>query len=285
MEALEETLSGFGADATSDQRREGQALVDDYRARYVEESWQEATGVNAEGEGEENRKSESSGKDSGRGSDEDSAKDSDKGGSENRDEIENRHVWSGNVHDIDALFDSQAVAPETYAESFRSSSRDDFGGADDRHGSVSVQFEDDWPGSSETADTSLTASSIDYEAPTLELDVTADDDVPASGSDSSNAREASSAAPSETPPRPTIDFSALALEPVDEDSAEESPDVSRHGGPLDVHSSWDVGRGEAFETAARPSTDKPTASGRGVPAEWDVEALEFQSSHRDNGRP
>lgn len=43
MDALESALGGFGGDATPEQRREAQALVDDYRARYVEESWQEAT--------------------------------------------------------------------------------------------------------------------------------------------------------------------------------------------------------------------------------------------------
>ncbi|WP_110650125.1 FimV/HubP family polar landmark protein [Salinicola peritrichatus] len=48
MDAMEETLAGLGESATREQRRQAQDLVDDYRARHVEESWQEATADAAE---------------------------------------------------------------------------------------------------------------------------------------------------------------------------------------------------------------------------------------------
>ncbi|MGM8931170.1 type IV pilus assembly protein FimV [Salinicola halophyticus] len=261
MEALDETLAGFGDDASPEQRREGQALVDDYRARYVEESWQEATAVSAEGKTEERRAGENSGE------------------SANRNEFDNRHVWSGNARDVDALFESQAASPDNHAADFRLPARDD------RQEPVSGLFDDDWSGASEMAETSLTAPSIDYQAPTLELDVTDDDGVLPSASGSSTAREASSAVANEASLRSTLDFSALSLEPVEMESVDDGP----HAAPLDGHASWNAGRDGGAHSAhgavSRPPTDKTSGGLRNVPAEWDVEALEFQSSHRDNERP
>lgn len=263
MEALDETLAGFGDDASPEQRREGQALVDDYRARYVEESWQEATAVDAEGEAEERRAGENS--------------DEDKNA--NRNEFGNHHVWSGNARDVDALFESQAASPEMHAADFRLPARDN------RQEPVSGLFDDDWSGSPEMAETSLTAPSIDYQAPTLELNVTADDEILPSASGSSPARDASSAVANETPPRSTLDFSALSLEPVEMESVDDDPQAA----PLDGHASWNAGRDGgahgAHGAVSRPPTNKPLSGLRNVPAEWDVEALEFQSSHRDNERP
>ncbi|WP_110693745.1 FimV/HubP family polar landmark protein [Salinicola halophyticus] len=263
MEALDETLAGFGDDASPEQRREGQALVDDYRARYVEESWQEATAVDAEGEAEERRAGENS--------------DEDKNA--NRNEFDNHHVWSGNARDVDALFESQAASPEMHAADFRLPARDN------RQEPVSGLFDDDWSGSPEMAETSLTAPSIDYQAPTLELNVTADDEILPSASGSSPARDASSAVANETPPRSTLDFSALSLEPVEMESVDDDPQAA----PLDGHASWNAGRDGGAHSAhgagSRPPTNKPSGGLRNVPAEWDVEALEFQSSHRDNECP
>ncbi|MGQ7245404.1 type IV pilus assembly protein FimV [Salinicola sp. V024] len=267
MEALDETLAGFGDNASLEQRREGQALVDDYRARYVEESWQEATAVDAEGEAEGEAEERHAGENSGEGK------------NANRNEFGNRHVWSGNARDVDALFESQAASPEMHAADFRLPARDD------RQKSMSGLFDDDWSRAPEMAETSLTAPSIDYQAPTLELDVTDDDGVLPSTSGSSTAREGASAVADEASPRSTLDFSALSLEPVEMESVDDGP----HAAPLDGHASWNAGRDGgahgAHGAVSRPPTDKPSGELRDVPAEWDVEALEFQSSHRDNERP
>ncbi|WP_110654997.1 type IV pilus assembly protein FimV [Salinicola halimionae] len=250
MEALEEALSGFGYDATSEQRREGRELADHYRARYVEESWQEATADDAESEVEG----------------------------------ENIQVFSGDVQDVDALFEAQVTPLETSADLLRSSRRDDLGGAEDRYDSASAPFDDEWLVPQEASDISLTATSIDYEAPTLELNVPTTDDVLPSSSTSSDAGGVSSDAKDETSrPMPTIDFSALSLEPIS--AAAVADDDSRHVVAVNSHAPREDSRNETPEAAPKPSAGKPDGEHRGVPAGWDVEEVEFQSSHRDNGRP
>ncbi|MDF3919399.1 hypothetical protein P3W43_11060 [Salinicola salarius] len=241
MDALEQALSGFGDDATPDQRREGQALVDDYRARYVEESWQEATGQTEAG---------------------------------------GETVPQNTVEDVDALFESQASQAEADEARF------DTGASDEpavrsaasspsepvpRTGSKSALFDDDLTSSDESSTVSSALTHIDYDAPTLELDD--ERSVIASPADSvSSSLEDGNETSSLT--MPDIDFSALSLEPTNE----MAPESGVRG---------DTGS----DRPAVPNVASPARSGGGrdtlreVPAGWDVEEVEFEPSHRDNGRP
>ncbi|WP_322527642.1 FimV/HubP family polar landmark protein [Salinicola sp. LHM] len=255
MDALEEALAGFGDDATPEQRREGQALVDDYRARYVEESWQEATGET---------------------------------------EAEGETAAQDTVEDVDALFESQAgrvesgavravadkVRPET------DEARPDTGVADEptvrseasspaesasRTDSMSVLFDDDMTPSAEPSATSSALAHIDYEAPKLELD--AERSVIASPADSVSASlESGNEASSLT--MPDIDFSALPLEP----KSEMAPDDGARAG---IRSA----RPEVPDVVSPARGGERRGTLREVPAGWDVEEVEFEPSHRDNGRP
>jgi len=266
MDALEQALSGFGDDATPEQRHEGQVLVDDYRARYVEESWQEATGEAADEPSET--------------------------------------VWQGGAPGVDALFESQMDQSETESESGaarfepetaafsmhivpHSSSIQD-GNSGHQSDSLSALrdddltstlFDDDLTSSVDPAATSLLASHIDYEAPTLELDVTRAD-AAASPSSVGSASSIPSAMEETTSSTvlPAIDFSALSLEPVSMGPVETAPD-SRH------HETPGSDRFGAPNAALPAGAGKTGGTPREVPAGWDVEEVEFQSSHRDNGRP
>jgi len=244
MEALEEALSEFGYDATSEQRREGGEIADYYRARYVEESWQEATAEDAEGQGERE----------------------DQGEREGEREDETNHVESGDTREVDGLFESQTASFETHADSSRQTSPGDLGEAYDRHDSVSALLDEEWAGPPEPADASLMATTIDYQAPTLELNATPSERTLPSLASSSDASYPSSRTWGEMPlPKPTIDFSALSLEPADEATAGDSLQPITGG--------------------SHASPDKPSSGHQEVPVGWDVEEVEFQSPHRDNGRP
>jgi pilus assembly protein FimV len=248
MDALEQALAGFGDDATPEQRREGQALVDDYRARYVEESWQEATGQTEAG---------------------------------------GETVPQNTVEDVDALFESQASQVESDAvRAEADEARSDTGGSDEpavrsaalspgepapRTDSMSVLFDDDMTPSAEPSATSSALTHIDYEAPTLELD-DGRREVASPADSVSASLESGNEASSLT--MPDIDFSALSLESKNEmapdgearaDTGSDRPGVSDGGSP------------------ARSGETRGTL--REVPAGWDVEEVEFEPSHRDNGRP
>ena len=259
MDALEQALAGFGDDATPEQRREGQALVDDYRARYVEESWQEATGETEE---------------------------------------EGETAPQDTVEDVDALFESQAsqvesgavrdeadevrtntdeVRPETDAvrdetdePAVRSEASSPAESAS-RTNSMSVLFDDDLTPSAESSTTSSALTHIDYEAPKLELDA-GRREVTSPADSASSSLDGGSEASSLT--MPDIDFSALSLE----STSEMAPD----GG------SWaDTGsdRPEVPDVASPARSGETRDTLREVPAGWDVEEVEFEPSHRDNGRP
>lgn len=248
MDALEQALSGFGDDATPEQRREGQALVDDYRARYVEESWQEATGETEE---------------------------------------EGETASQDTVEDVDALFESQASQVESGAvRAEADEARSDTGGSDEpavrseassldepapRTDSMPVLFDDDLTPSAESSATSSALTHIDYEAPTLELDA-GRREVTSPADSASSSLDGGSEASSLT--MPDIDFSALSLE----STSEMAPD----GG------SWaDTGsdRPEVPDVASPARSGETRDTLREVPAGWDVEEVEFEPSHRDNGRP
>jgi pilus assembly protein FimV len=255
MDALEQALAGFDDDATPEQRREGQALVDDYRARYVEESWQEATGET---------------------------------------EAEGETAAQDTVEDVDALFESQAgrvesAAVRAEADKVRpetDEARPDTGVADEptvrseastpvesasRTDSMSVLFDDDMTSSAEPSATSSALAHIDYEAPKLELD--AERSVIASPADSVSASlESGNEASSLT--MPDIDFSALPLEP----KSEMAPDDGARAG---IRSA----RPEVPDVVSPARGGERRGTLREVPAGWDVEEVEFEPSHRDNGRP
>ncbi|WP_342594127.1 hypothetical protein AAGT95_13550 [Salinicola lusitanus] len=289
MDALEMALSGFGEDATPQQRRAGQTLVDEYRVRHVEESWQEATGDGSTSGGEAG--------------------------------------WQANVDDVDALFESQVqhAAPEIPASggiddiaastATSSRSRDarfdldaaprrspqgdaDIEGVGARRDAVAALFEDDLSAAVDASEGLPLVARIEYEAPTLELATGAPEDAP----------------PSSSAARPAVDFSALSLEPMERslgptehslESTEHPPEVMagpERGGRLEPTEAESFDDGEigiwiddtesvaprhahGAGIASRTSGEEAASRRREVPADRDVEEVEFRSSHRDNGRP
>ncbi|WP_110643127.1 FimV/HubP family polar landmark protein [Salinicola sp. CPA57] len=251
MDALEQALAGFGDDATAEQRREGQALVDDYRARYVEESWQEATG-----------------------------------------EVASEPVWRGAAQDVDALFEAQVDRPDPAAARFDpdlvspapiprhpSSIQND---VQDHPDPMSALFDDDLTPSVDPSATSLFASCIDYEAPALELDA-AENETSASAPDSSSLAALVTGTPGSPSAMPVIDFSAFSLEPV---AMTPPAEPATGSGPEVVFDTSAQGDGlETPKEGAPPAAARACGTKREVPAAWDVDEVEFQPSHRDNGRP
>ncbi|WP_157958256.1 hypothetical protein [Salinicola sp. CR57] len=281
MDALEMALSGFGEDATPQQRRAGQTLVDEYRVRHVEESWQEATGDGITSDGEAG--------------------------------------WQANVDDVDALFESQVphAAPEIPASrgidgiaSFQAASprsedarfdldatprRPPQGDADveeagTRRDALAALFEDDLSAAVEASERSPLVARIEYEAPTLEL--------------ATEPPEKTTPASSEA--RPVVDFSALSLEPMERslEPTEHSLEIvagPERGGRLEPTEAESFDDGEfgfrindAASAAPRHAdgagvvsriSEEAISRRREVPADRDVEEVEFRSSHRDNGRP
>lgn len=289
MDALEVALSGFGADATPEQRREGQTLVDDYRARHVEESWQEATGDGVEEDGDQE--------------------------------------WLAEVDDVDALFESQALhtlpeapaldeddgvatpeTPPSRERGLRSDidaiHRQGTRGKTEakRRDAMSVSFDDEAIAALDVSATSPLVARIDYEAPTLERET-----------------ERTDAALSSSATKPVADFPALSLAPTSLESTSLEPmeySLAPAEGPLAASEKRESGSGavasagpasESLEDeannsgmglagdtpghpgiagiASRPRGEGALASRREVPAGRDVEEVEFRSSHRDNGRP
>lgn len=273
LDGLEETLAGFGSDATSDQRREGQALVDDYRARHVEESWEEATAEVGE------------------------------------DDEDDGAAWRGGVADIDALFESQITSPPARAESPLVARREFVNVESERPQSPMSALLDDelasddaGPSASDKSAGGLGFSSIDYVAPTLDFEPRpVAETLPSS---SPRVIEAPAAEPqveagcesSSSTVMPTIDFSALSLEPG-LDPAEEPAlgSSARLPGAREARaleeaesstlSTRATGREKAAEAGSGARSGGSGDTYREVPAGWDVEEVEFQSPHRDNGRP
>ncbi|MDH4572782.1 FimV/HubP family polar landmark protein [Salinicola acroporae] len=267
MDALELALSGFGEDATPQQRRAGQALVDDYRARYVEESWQEATGDGIVGEEEAG--------------------------------------WQADVDDVDALFESQAphavsgvpvsggIDDMATSPAASSRSRDarfdidatprrsplgDAGAEGARRDGVATLFEDDLSVAADASEGLSLVARIEYEAPTLEL-----------------ATEPPEKATSSSVARPVVDFSTLSLEPTEQSlgvmagpergSCAESFDDGEFGIRIDDPASGTPRHSDGAGVASRILGEEAIGRRREVPADQDVEEVEFRSSHRDNGRP
>ncbi|WP_298837745.1 hypothetical protein [uncultured Salinicola sp.] len=288
MDALEVALSGFGADATPEQRREGQALVDDYRARHVEESWQEATGDGIGQEGD--------------------------------------REWLAEVEDVDALFEAQALhtlsdgdldkaggvatseTPPSRLRGPRSDidaihRQDSWGKTEaERRDAAAVSFDDEAIEAFDVSTASPLVARIDYEAPTLELET-----------------ERADAALSFSIAKPVADFSGLSLASTSLESTSLEPmahPLEPAKGPSEASEKRESGsgamgsRGPAPESpedgaddsriglagdapgypgiagsASRPRGDGASGPRREVPAGRDVEEVEFRSSHRDNGRP
>lgn len=271
LDGLEEALAGFGDDATAEQRREAQALVDDYRARHVEESWEAATA--------EVEKSDS--------------------------EV----AWSGGVEDIDALFESQVTAPPARAESPVVARRDVSNGeTEPSPPPMSALFDDELKHDDEARSESEAPAglagfdSIDYVAPTLDVDArpsSASAQTPVARAD---VHERASETPVSSAAMPAIDFSALSilesaleteLDPADE------PALGAAAMPAGIRklddrpSAASSASGERRETTPTSDSEARSVTGsasaprsyREVPAGWDVEEVEFQSPHRDNSRP
>ncbi|NRB56789.1 MAG: hypothetical protein HRU39_12550 [Salinicola sp.] len=288
MDALEVALSGFGADATPEQRREGQALVDDYRARHVEESWQEATGDGIGQEGD--------------------------------------REWLAEVEDVDALFEAQALhtlsdgdldkaggvatseTPPSRLRGPRSDTdaihrQDSWGKTEaERRDAVSVSFDDEAIEAFDVSAASPLVARIDYEAPTLELETERADAALSSSTAKPVADFSGLSLASTSLESPSLDTMAHPLEPAKGPSGASGKRESGNGAmgsrgpaPESPENRADDSRiglaGDApgypgiAGSASRLRGDGASGPRREVPAGRDVEEVEFRSSHRDNGRP
>lgn len=294
MDAMEDALMAMGEGATRQQRQQGQEIVDTYRARYVDESWEEAVGEEAGHSdlftGDEVDRSQDL-----TGADTHAAEPTSQGVdvsslSESRDPV-------------DSLFDSaQETGPESQPEpepepepqapaQTDSASRPEpvslpaaapdlaFEAEPIPEGPIPPHQASSADDDGSRRDASAT---IDYEPPTLEFESASSRlDV---ASRESQAKEADA-------PAPSVDFTSLSLRPLSGVDSVSDSSTGEHGAAFTLEDPAAPGVDDESGSSASWNTRGNETPGKGderrrvPPAEWEIEEVEFETAHQDNGRP
>ncbi|WP_110665853.1 FimV family protein [Salinicola halophilus] len=310
MEAMEQAFREMPDDTPRQRRQEAQSLVDHYRARYVDESWAEATGDEAEPDGD-SQESPASGL-----AVEDDSVPNDKG--EDLERVERvdreeqlereervRQEWRSELEErtesdergeSDVRIERGEVAPplatDDDAASASKGSRLDAAVRAETSDTAAREPFAAWQGASDGMANSPASATIDYVPPTLELDA-ASSRVEAAA-DNENAMPVVTFPPlsgsvlaAGTPGEVSAgsDVGTLAhreeeLRRVDERLSEEREADERDA---DVRGASAAGDG-SFDSTARSAGASTSGRRDTIPVGWEVEEVEFEPSHRDNDR-